>query len=119
MDRRRKGYVTSEGLDYEFRQRIRSTGGQNHNIGGQRIGAYQSFEQDRSADVSCACHWTINVAATAGSMPISIRWRQRGSSSPRTHRSGTRPNSPMCRSLPADMIKMSFEAGLLFRRRSC
>ena len=59
-----KGYFRSEGLDYEFRELIRSTGGQHHNKGAQ--GAFQSIEQGREADVSCACHWTVNVAASKG-----------------------------------------------------
>jgi hypothetical protein len=61
-----KGYFTAEGLDYEFREKIRATAGQHHDMGGQRVGAYQSFEAGRSADVSCACHWTVNVAASSG-----------------------------------------------------
>jgi ABC-type nitrate/sulfonate/bicarbonate transport system substrate-binding protein len=59
-----KGYFRAEGLDYEFRELIRSTGGQHHNKGGR--GAFQSIEQGREADVSCACHWTVNVAASNG-----------------------------------------------------
>jgi hypothetical protein len=30
------------------------------------VAAYRSIEQGRSADVSCACHWTVNVAASFG-----------------------------------------------------
>ncbi len=30
-----------------------------------RQGAYQSYEQGRDASVSCACHWTVNKAASA------------------------------------------------------
>ena len=59
-----KGYFRAEGLDYEFRELIRSTGGQHHNKGAQ--GAFQSIEKGREADVSCACHWTVNVAASSG-----------------------------------------------------
>ncbi|WIM13426.1 hypothetical protein [Enhydrobacter sp.] len=59
-----KGYFRTEGLDYEFRELIRSTGGQHHNKGAQ--GAFQSIEKGREADVSCACHWTVNVAASNG-----------------------------------------------------
>ena len=59
-----KGYFRAEGLDYEFRELIRSTGGQHHNKGGR--GAFQSIEQGRDADVSCACHWTVDVAASNG-----------------------------------------------------
>ena len=59
-----KGYFRAEGLDYEFRELIRSTEGQHHNKGGR--GAFQSIEQGREANVSCACHWTVNVAASNG-----------------------------------------------------
>ena len=59
-----KGYFRSEGLDYEFRELIRSTGGKHHNKGAQ--GAFQSIEKGREAQVSCACHWTVNVAASSG-----------------------------------------------------
>jgi NitT/TauT family transport system substrate-binding protein len=30
-----------------------------------REGAYQSYEQGREASISCACHWTVNKAASA------------------------------------------------------
>ena len=30
-----------------------------------RQGAYQSYEQGRAASVSCACHWTVNKAASS------------------------------------------------------
>jgi ABC-type nitrate/sulfonate/bicarbonate transport system substrate-binding protein len=59
-----KGYFAAEGLDYEFRELIRSTGGQHHNKVNE--GAFQSIEKGREADVSCACHWTVNVAASNG-----------------------------------------------------
>jgi hypothetical protein len=60
-----KGYFAAEGLDYEFRELIRSTDGRHHDKG-DKVGAFQSFEQGRSADVSCACNWTVNVAASNG-----------------------------------------------------
>jgi ABC-type nitrate/sulfonate/bicarbonate transport system substrate-binding protein len=59
-----KGYFRDQGLDYEFRELIRSTAGQHHNKGGR--GAFQSIEDGREANVSCACHWTVNVAASNG-----------------------------------------------------
>ena len=59
-----KGYFRDQGLDYEFRELIRSTEGQHHNKGSK--GAFQSIEQGREANVSCACHWTVNVAASNG-----------------------------------------------------
>ena len=60
-----KGYFRAEGLDYEFRELIRSTDGKHHDRG-DKVGAFQSFERGRDADVSCACHWTVNVAAASG-----------------------------------------------------
>jgi ABC-type nitrate/sulfonate/bicarbonate transport system substrate-binding protein len=59
-----KGYFRAEGLDYEFRELIRSTAGQHHNKVNE--GAFQSIEKGREANVSCACHWTVNVAASNG-----------------------------------------------------
>jgi hypothetical protein len=60
-----KGYFSAEGLNYEFRDELISKEGKRHDLG-DKIGAYQTFEQGRSATVSCACHWTVNVAASKG-----------------------------------------------------
>jgi hypothetical protein len=60
-----KGYFKDEGLDYDFRELIQSTDGAHHDRG-DKVGAYQSFERGRAADVSCACHWTVGVAASKG-----------------------------------------------------
>jgi ABC-type nitrate/sulfonate/bicarbonate transport system substrate-binding protein len=60
-----KDYFRKEGLDYEFNELIQSTDGQHHNKG-DKVGAFQSIEKGRKADVSCACHWTVNVAAAKG-----------------------------------------------------
>ena len=60
-----KGYFTAEGLEYEFRDEILSKDGKKHDLG-DKVGAYQTFEKGRSTDVSCACHWTVNVAASNG-----------------------------------------------------
>ena len=60
-----KGYFGAEELDYVFQELIRSTGGKHHDRG-DKVGAFQSFERGRDADVSCACHWTVNVAAATG-----------------------------------------------------
>jgi hypothetical protein len=60
-----KGYFADAGLDYEFRDELRSSGGRRHDLG-DRIGAYQTIEKGRTSDVSCACHWTVNVAASVG-----------------------------------------------------
>ena len=60
-----KGYFDAEGLDYEFRETFDSKEAKNHQQG-DKFGAYQTFEKGREGDVSCACHWTVNVAAAAG-----------------------------------------------------
>ena len=60
-----KGYFKAEGLDYEFRELVQATDGKIHDKG-DKVGAYQAFEKGRAADVSCACHWTVGVAASSG-----------------------------------------------------
>ena len=60
-----KGYFAAEGLDYDFNELVQSTDGKIHDKG-NKVGAYQSIEKGRKADVSCACHWTVNVAASSG-----------------------------------------------------
>jgi ABC-type nitrate/sulfonate/bicarbonate transport system substrate-binding protein len=60
-----KGYFRDEGLQYVFREEVQASDGKIHDQGA-KVGAYQSFEAGRSSDVSCACHWTVNVAATSG-----------------------------------------------------
>ena len=60
-----KGYFAAEGLDYEFRELIRATAGAHHQKSG-KVGAFQSIEKGREANVTCACHWTVNVAASRG-----------------------------------------------------
>ena len=60
-----KGYFAQEGLDYEFRETMDSQASQGHHIG-NKVGAYQTFEAGRKCNVSCACHWTVNVAAANG-----------------------------------------------------
>jgi ABC-type nitrate/sulfonate/bicarbonate transport system substrate-binding protein len=60
-----KGYFAAENLDYVFHEEIQATDGKVHDQG-SRVGAYQSFEEGRASDVSCACHWTVNVAASSG-----------------------------------------------------
>jgi len=60
-----KGYFAAAGLDYEFRETMDSRQGSTHQLG-DKVGAYQTFEQGRTCDVSGACHWTVNVAASSG-----------------------------------------------------
>ena len=60
-----KGYFAAEGLDYEFRETMDSTTGGGHQLG-NKVGAYQTLESGRACNVSGACHWTMNVAASNG-----------------------------------------------------
>jgi ABC-type nitrate/sulfonate/bicarbonate transport system substrate-binding protein len=60
-----KGYFRAEGLDYEFKEFVRASGGAHH-VKGDKVGAFQSIEKGREANVTCACHWTVNVAASRG-----------------------------------------------------
>ena len=59
------GFFHDEGLEYEFRETVRSSAGKVHDTGDKQ-GAMQSLEAGRKADISCACHWTVNVAAAKG-----------------------------------------------------
>jgi hypothetical protein len=60
-----KGYFKEEGLDYVFQEEVLKTDGKIHDQG-VKAGAYQSFEKGRTSDISCACHWTVGVAASTG-----------------------------------------------------
>jgi hypothetical protein len=132
-----KGYFKDEGLEYEFRELIRTTDGQHH-YKGAKVGAFQSLEKGRSADVSCACHWTVGVAAASGhgklyadvysvspaavfvppdspirtpedlaGVPIAVGY-QSGS-----HYSTIQALEPY---MPAEKINLSFNDGMLFKR---
>lgn len=60
-----KGYFAAEGLDYDFRDELTAKDGKKHDLG-RLVGAYTTFERGRTSDISCACHWTVNVAASNG-----------------------------------------------------
>src|SRR6202161_1867683 len=60
-----KGYFKDEGLEYDFLDELVSKEGKKHDLG-EKIGAYQTFERGRHSDISCACPWTVNVAASNG-----------------------------------------------------
>jgi len=60
-----KAYFAAEGLDYEFHEAVPSAEGKSHNLG-EKVGAFQTFEKGRGSDIGCACHWTVNVSASAG-----------------------------------------------------
>jgi len=61
-----KGYFDAEGLDYELKDQLSGKQKDHLHDLGDKVGAYQTFEEGRTADVSCACHWTVNVAAASG-----------------------------------------------------
>lgn len=61
-----KGYFRDEGLDYEFRDSWGEGDAAQKHATPDRYGAFQSFEKGRACDVSGACHWTVNVAASNG-----------------------------------------------------
>lgn len=65
-----KGYFTQEGLDYEFydvKSAVAAIKTAEDLPPEQRSGAYQTFEgKGRACDVSSACHWTVNMAASNG-----------------------------------------------------
>lgn len=67
-----KGYFVEEGLDYELTQHglLTKAAPENFKPGANVVsdnltGAYQTYEQGREASISCACHWTVNMAASA------------------------------------------------------
>ena len=132
-----KGYFTDEGLDYEFLELVQSTDGQNHNTA-NKVGAYQVIEEGRKSDVSCACHWTVNVAASAGhaklyadvysvspsgifvpaDSPVRTPEDLAGVPISVGFRSGSHYSTIQAleQYLPFDKINLSFNDGLLFRR---
>ena len=132
-----KGYFADEGLDYVFREEVQATDGKVHDKGA-KVGAYQSFEEGRSSDVSCACHWTVNVAAASGhgriytgaysvspagvfvppDSPIKHPADLAGVPISVGYQSGSHYSSIQAleQYLPKDEIKLSFNDGMLFKR---
>jgi len=132
-----KGYFKDEGLDYEFREEVQATGGKIHDKGA-KVGAYQSFEEGRKSDVSCACHWTVNVASTSGHGKLyadlysvapsgifvpadsAVKTPEDLAGVPVSvgFQSGSHYATIQAleRYLPRDQIKLSFEEGMLFHR---
>jgi len=132
-----KGYFTAEGLDYVFNEEVQSTDGKVHDKG-KKVGAYQSFEEGRSSDVSCACHWTVNVAASSGlgklfpeaysvapagifvppGSPVRQPSDLAGVPISVGYQSGSHYSSIQAleQYLPADKIHLSFNDGMLFKR---
>lgn len=62
------GYYAAEGLD-DYVLRPNDLGFDRYAPQpaqrGLEYGAYESYEKGREATVSCACHWTVNMAASA------------------------------------------------------
>jgi hypothetical protein len=62
------GYYAAEGLE-DYVLRPNDLGFDRHAPPpaerGLEYGAYESYEKGREATVSCACHWTVNIAASA------------------------------------------------------
>jgi hypothetical protein len=127
-----KGYFRDEGLDYEFREVFKSHATPN------KVGAYSSFEQGRETNVSCACHWTVNVAASQGhgkmyadaysvapaavfvppESPIREPRGLRGVPISVGHQSGSHYSTIQAleQVLPREEIQLSFADGILFSR---
>jgi NitT/TauT family transport system substrate-binding protein len=66
-----KGYFKQVGLDYEFL--VRPAAGWSADVASTesvpeeiKKGAFESYEAGRGCDVSAACHWAVNMAASAG-----------------------------------------------------
>lgn len=64
-----KGYFREQGLtDYVLKSHQLLAPDQAKSLANDvdnRHGAYQSYEKGRDSSVSCACHWTVNMAASA------------------------------------------------------
>jgi len=64
-----KGYYEAEGLtDYVLKQndlRMDAADASVITERGKEFGAFESYAAGRDATVSCACHWTVNMAASA------------------------------------------------------
>jgi hypothetical protein len=132
-----KGYFRAEGLDYEFRELVRSSDGAHHAASG-KTGAFQSIEKGRASNVTCACHWTVNVAASRGhtklfadaysvapagifvpaDSPIRSPEQLAGVPISVGYQSGSHYATIQAleRYLPRDQIQLSFGEGMLFHR---
>lgn len=134
---RDKGYFDREGLDYELSDQLVSQSGKLHDLG-DKVGAYQTFERGRTSNINCACHWTINVAASVGhgklyphaysvspaavfvppESNISHPGQLAGVPVSVGYQSGSHYSTIQAleQYLPSDQIALSFADGLLFRR---
>ena len=127
-----KGYFRAEGLEYEFREVFETHATPN------KVGAYTSFEKGRDTNVSCACHWTVNVAASQGlgkmysdaysvspagvfvppESPIKQPADLKGVPISVGHQSGSHYSTMQAleQYMPREDIKLSFADGILFGR---
>jgi ABC-type nitrate/sulfonate/bicarbonate transport system substrate-binding protein len=132
-----KGYFKDEGLDYIFQELVQKTDGKIHDQG-NKVGAYQAIEKGRSSNISCACHWTVNVAASNGKgklyadvysvspagvfvppeSPVKNPEDLAGVPISVGFQSGSHYSTiqSLEQYMPADKINLSFNDGLLFRR---
>ncbi len=132
-----KGYFKAQGLDYVFRELVQTTDGKIHDQG-DKVGAFQSLEKGRAADVSCACHWTVGVAASSGhgklypdaysvtpagvfvpaDSPVKNPEDLAGVPISVGYQSGSHYSTIQAleQYLPADKINLSFADGMLFKR---
>jgi ABC-type nitrate/sulfonate/bicarbonate transport system substrate-binding protein len=133
-----KGYFAAEGLDYEFRAALGEGDVAKTHATPNKVGAYQSIEKGRSCDVSGACHWTVNIAASNGhgklyadAYSVSISGIFVAPESPIRHpadlkgvpisvgfQSGSHYSTIQAleQFMKLEDIKLSFADGLLFRR---
>jgi ABC-type nitrate/sulfonate/bicarbonate transport system substrate-binding protein len=103
-----------------------------------KVGAYTSFEKGRDTNVSCACHWTVNVAASQGlgkmvtdsysvspsgvfvppESPIREPGDLKGVPISVGHQSGSHYSTMQAleQYMPREDIKLSFADGILFGR---
>lgn len=131
-----KGYFRLEGLDYEFREQVRSSEGKAHE--GDTRGAFQILEEGIASNISCACHWTVDVAASQGhgklysdvysvspagifvppDSPIRTPDQLAGLPISVGHRSGSHYSTIQAleQYMPIKDIKLSFAEGMLFHR---
>src|SRR5437867_13160325 len=68
-----KGYFKDEGLDYEFLTSYATQSAgyalvQSTESAATEVerGAFENMEKGRPADISCACHWAVNMASSSG-----------------------------------------------------
>jgi ABC-type nitrate/sulfonate/bicarbonate transport system substrate-binding protein len=133
-----KGYFKAEGLAYEFRQSFKGTDLSAAHATPNKVGAFQNIEAGRDSNVSCACHWTVNVAASKGhakmyadaysvspaavfvapESPIRNPEDLRGVPISVGHQSGSHYSTIQAleQYMPASEIKLSFADGILFGR---